>query len=193
MKPARPPLEGKARELLWPDMMRRTQEGDSAAYSQLLTEITPVLRRVVANKWRNSQDVEDIVQEILLSVHAVRRTYDPNRPFMPWLMTIAYRRIADTARQRARRNANETTVEFMPETFPNDQTKTGQEQSDDRDAVREAMSVLPDGQREAIELLKLKCLSLHEASTISGKSIPSLKVSVHRAMKAMRAHLGRKS
>lgn len=175
-----------AREQRWLELMRSAQDGDSAAYAQLLAEILPMLRRVVAHKWPVAPDVEDVVQEILMSVHTVRHTYDPARPFMPWLMTITNRRIFDAVRRRTARRANETTVDVMPETFSGDQTKTEQETSDDQEAIRRAMARLPEGQREAIELLKLQGLSLQEASAVTGKSIASLKVSVHRAIKAMR-------
>ena len=173
--------------------MRAAQDGDNAAYARLLSEILPVLRRVVAHKWRSAPDMEDVVQEILLSVHTVRHTYDPARPFMPWLMTIAIRRVYDAARRRTTRSANETTVELMPETFLGDRAKTEQETSDDQEAICRAMAQLPDGQREALELMKVRGLSLQETSVVTGKSVASLKVSVHRAMKAMREMLDQKS
>ena len=173
--------------------MRAAQDGDNVAYARLLSEILPMLRRVVAHKWPSAPDVEDVVQEILLSVHSVRHTYDPARPFMPWLMTITTRRVFDAARRRTARSANETTVDVMPETFLGDGAKTKQEISDDQEAIRRAMARLPDGQREAVELTKLQGLSLHEASAVTGKSVASLKVSVHRAIKTMREMLERKS
>lgn len=172
--------------------MRAAQDGDGRSYERLLTAILPVLRAVVSNKWRNAQDVEDIVQDVVLSVHTVRHTYDPSRPFMPWLMAITSRRIADAARKRASRGG-ETLVDTIPETFQDVSAKTGQEHSEDHEAVQNAIASLPEGQREAIDLLKLKELSLQEAAAVSGKSIVSLKVSVHRALKTMRAHLERKS
>lgn len=183
----------KAREERWRALMRAAQDGDTTAYSRLLSEILPLLRGFVRRKWRRQQDVEDIVQDILLSLHSVRQTYDPGRPFMPWLMTIAIRRIADAARRVTSRSANETTVDVMPETFDGQDTKNAQEASDDQEAIRLAMAQLPDGQREAIELTKLQGLSLQEASSRTGKSIASLKVSVHRAVKAMRQVLERKN
>lgn len=182
-----------ARELRWLELMRATQDGDNAAYAQLLYEILPMLRRVVAHKWPGAPDVEDVVQEILMSVHTVRHTYDPARPFMPWLMTIATRRIFDAARRRTARSAVETTVDVMPETFSGDHTKTEQETSDDQEAIRRAMAQLPEGQREALELVKLRGLSLQEASAVTGKSVASLKVSVHRAMRTMREILERRT
>jgi RNA polymerase sigma-70 factor (ECF subfamily) len=172
--------------------MRSTQDGDRKAYSQLLSELLPLLRRVVTQKWPNASDNEDVVQEVLVSLHTVRHTYDSSRPFMPWLMTIASRRIADAARRRYARSANETTVDVMPETFSGDDAKTEQEVNDDREALRQAMAILPDGQREAIELLKIQGLSLEEASQVTGKSVASLKVGVHRAIKRMRQSLERK-
>ncbi|WP_246721659.1 sigma-70 family RNA polymerase sigma factor [Methylosinus sp. H3A] len=181
-----------ARERRWQELMRSAQDGDNAAYAQLLSELLPMLRRVVAHKWSGMLDVEDVVQEIIISVHTVRHTYDPERPFMPWLMTIATRRSLDAARRRRVRSAIETTVDVMPETFSGDQTKTEQESSDDQEAILRAMEQLPDGQREALELLKVQGLSLREASAVTGKSIASLKVSVHRALRAMRGILERR-
>lgn len=181
------------REERWRQLMRAAQDGDNAAYAALLSEILPVLRRFVAYRWPSAPDVEDIVQEVLLSVHTVRHTYDPARPFMPWLMTIAMRRTIDAARRRTARNANETTVDAMPETFSGDGTKNEQEISDDQEAIRRALAQLPDGQRQAVELMKVKGLSLLEASAVTGKSVASLKVSVHRGLKTMREVLKRET
>jgi RNA polymerase sigma-70 factor (ECF subfamily) len=77
----------------------------------------------------------------------------------------------------------------MPETFSGDDSKSFEEVSDDQAVVQAALMSLPAGQRQAIELMKLQGLSLHEASVQTGKSIASLKVTVHRAMKAMRQAL----
>ncbi len=181
------------RENRWRALMLSAQNGDRKAYAALLSELFPVLHRFVIRKWPNTHDAEDVVQEILVSVHTVRQTYDPRRPFTPWLMTIATRRVADAARRRYARGANETTVDVMPETFIGDEAKTEQQTSDDREALRKALAILPDGQRAAIDLLKIQGLSLDEAATATGKSVGSLKVGVHRAIKTMRQALERKS
>lgn len=179
----------ETREDRWRILMRASQDGDQKSYRTLLSEVLPVLRGVVGKRWRNRQDVEDIVQDILLSVHSFRHTFNPSRPFLPWLMTIAMRRIADAARRKNARAANETTVDVMPETFSGNDTKSFEQTSDDQELVRAALTSLPPAQREAVELMKLQGLSLQEASDHTGKSIASLKVTVHRAMKAMRQAL----
>ncbi|MDE1969120.1 MAG: hypothetical protein KGI92_09445, partial [Alphaproteobacteria bacterium] len=52
-----------------------------------------------------------------------------------------------------------------------------------------AVASLPARQREAVRLLKLRGLSLAEASAESGTSVAALKVNVHRAIKALRKRL----
>src|SRR5689334_14326828 len=76
-------------------LMKRAQAGDAAAYVELLNEITPILRRTIRRQraFLSTEDIEDLVQEVLLSVHAVRATYDPSRPFIPWLFAITKNRL----------------------------------------------------------------------------------------------------
>jgi RNA polymerase sigma-70 factor, ECF subfamily len=56
-------------------------------------------------------------------------------------------------------------------------------------ALQAAIEALPEGQRQAIQLLKLKELSLKEASLATGMSVAALKVASHRAIKRLRALL----
>lgn len=169
------------------DLMGSAQKGDSAAYRRLLEEITPLLQRTVRRKraFLQRQDTDDIVQNILLAVHSARATYDPRRPFLPWLMAIVRNQIADSARRYSRRVANETIVDEIPETFSGDGAKGYDEAYGDQEALNIAISVLPRGQRRAIEMLKLKEMTLKEAAAASGMSVPALKVAVHRAMRAL--------
>src|SRR2546421_2162566 len=101
------------------ELMRAAQAGDAAAYVRLLEEITPRLRNIVRAQRRflETEDIEDLVQDVLLSVHAVRATYDPQRPFIPWLLAIMRNRLADGGRRHARGAAHEVSVENLAVTF----------------------------------------------------------------------------
>jgi RNA polymerase sigma-70 factor (ECF subfamily) len=181
--------ETKDRELC--ALMRSAQDGDRAAYVALLQEVLPIVKRVVQSRigFLSASDREDIVQEILLSLHAARATYDPERPFTPWLMTIIHNRMVDNARRYSRRSANEVLVDELPAHVADDGADRATNAYGDPEALREAVKSLPKGQRTAIELLKLREMSLKEASAASGMSISALKVSVHRAIKTLRASL----
>src|SRR5271166_4010768 len=173
------------------DCMRSAQDGDNFAYVRLLEEVTPLLRQTVRRHrtFLQPADVEDLVQDILLSLHAVRATYDPGRPFLPWLLAIARNRVADGARRYVRRSANEVAVEQLPVTFAEDGANVPGDAYGDAEALRQAMRQLPPGQREAIEMLKLREMSLREAAATTGLSIAALKVAVHRGVKALRKAL----
>jgi RNA polymerase sigma-70 factor (ECF subfamily) len=172
-------------------LMQRAQAGDASAYAELLTGVTPLLRRDIRRRHRflQPQDAEDLVQDVLLSLHVVRATYDPARPFWPWLMAIAHNRMVDSVRKQARRSANEVTVDTPPETFAEEATNRPGEGYGDPEALRRAMQRLPPGQRQAIELVKMREMSLKEASAASGMSVAALKVAVHRGVGALRKAL----
>jgi RNA polymerase sigma-70 factor (ECF subfamily) len=171
--------------------MRAAQGGDGAAYALLLKEVTPLLRRSVHRRLQvlRPQEIEDLVQDILLSLHVVRATYDPGRPFLPWLFGIVHHRIADHARRYARHEAHEVATETCPVTFATEATNTGEETYRDPEALTHAIQALPRGQREAVEMLKLREISLKEAAAASGMSVSALKVAAHRAIKALRRAL----
>jgi len=175
------------RDIDWSILMARAQDGDGAAYYRLLHEIVPYLRALAARRHRNPNDVEDAVQDILLTIHSIRQTYDPARPFGPWLVTIAHRRFVDRLRRQGRVRARETPLTTEHETFS--EPRANLEESTARHELEGAIDHLPPRQQQAIRLLKLKEMSLKEAAAASGKSITSLKVNTHRALKSLRKML----
>jgi RNA polymerase sigma factor (sigma-70 family) len=172
-------------------LMQAAQAGDTEAYAQLLREIMPRIRRIVCRYARtpSDEDVEDLVQDVVLSVHAVRATYDPQRPFMPWLVAITRNRLVDEARRSARRAAHELHLADLDVTFPHRDANPATAVYGDPEALQQAIQALPRGQRHAIELLKLRGLSLKEAAAASGTGIGALKTATHRAMNALRKML----
>ena len=173
-------------------LMRAAQDGDAAAYRELLHAVTPRIRRIVERQrgFAGIAEVEDLVQDILLSLHKVRATYDAARPFMPWLLAIVRHRLADGARRYARTTAREVALEDIDLTFVVEATNPLEEGAADAQTLRDAVRSLPPRQRVAIQLLKLQGLSLNEASAATGMKVGALKVATHRAMASLRRALG---
>ncbi|MFP4592413.1 sigma-70 family RNA polymerase sigma factor [Ralstonia sp.] len=165
--------------------MARAQGGDREAYRRLLEGLTPYLRALAVRHLQDRSDIEDTVQDVLLTLHMVRHTYDPARPFGPWLVAIAHRRIVDGLRRRGRIGMHETVLDTELETFSADETNLLEEAAD-AGVVHDAVARLPKGQREAIQMLKLEEMSLKEAAAASGTSVAALKVATHRALKTLR-------
>ena len=174
----------------WSGLMARAQNGDRLAYRTLLEEMTPYLRMLAARCFREPSDAEDAVQDVLLTIHAVRHTYDPGRPFGPWLVAIAHRRIIDRLRRQIRVRSREIELSTEHETFlPDAANFHFDDSSADSAALHEAIATLAPDQRLAINLLKLKEMSLKEAALASGRSVSALKVATHRAIKSLRKRL----
>lgn len=172
----------------FPDWMEAAQNGDGEAYARLLAAVLPAVRRMVARRRPGAVDNEDVVQEVLLTLHGIRHTYDPSRPFLPWLAAIVARRCADAARGEMRRVRRTSPLDDLPETIgavePNMIAMDGR-------ALGRALAELPEGQRRAVELIKLREMSLAEASAVTGMSQGALKVAVHRAIKALKGLMER--
>lgn len=169
-------------------LMRAAQWGDEAAYRALLEEVALRMRRLVCARapWLGRADVEDIVQDILLALHTARATWDPTRPFMPWIAGIARNRLADHARRYTRRQAFDQAAQDLAEVFSTTPGQTHAEGVVNLMSVRRAMDGLTTGERDAFELVRLRQMSMAEAAEKQGSTPGAVKVAVHRATRKLR-------
>jgi len=174
-------------------LMAAAQAGDKTAYETLLRDVVPLIRAVARRQGVAPDQVDDVVQEVLLTIHRARQTYDPTRSFNAWLRVIAERRAIDLLRQSGRRGAREVHAPIAFENYADDgaDPARGLHQEDDAGRVNAALASLPPRQREAVEHLVLNERSLAEASAETRRSKGSLKVNLHRALKALRGNVER--
>jgi RNA polymerase sigma-70 factor (ECF subfamily) len=174
----------------WESLLAAAQNGDGEAYRIFLHAVLPFARSVARRQARSDELVEDIVQEALLTVHRVRHTYQPGRPVRPWLAAIVSRRAIDAVRRRGRIAARELFDPGGYETFA-DPAANKEEAAASAAELSKMMEELTPRQKEALELVKIREMSLAEASSASGQSIASLKVNIHRAIRRMQRSLKR--
>jgi RNA polymerase sigma-70 factor (ECF subfamily) len=161
--------------------MACAQAGDREAYRAILEDIGPLLLGWLRRWLADSPDLSDVYQDTLVHLHRARHTYDPGRPFEPWLFAIARHCAADHARRR-RQRAWEVLMDEIPD--------VAAESDPDRRALADALRSLPRPQREAFSMLKLEGLSVGAAAVRAGVTPGALKVRAHRAYKALKALLG---
>lgn len=171
----------------WRSLMVSAQGGDAEAYSRLLTEILPFVRSLVRARLRDDPHVDDVTQEVLLSIHTARHTYRPERPLLPWVRTIARNAATDWLRRRARQLARLSDVEAA------ELPAAAREAPPQRlpASLERALEHLPDGQRQAVVLLKVEGLSVAEAAQRVGITEGALKLRAHRGYRLLRDLLGR--
>jgi RNA polymerase sigma factor (sigma-70 family) len=172
-------------------LMVAAQAGDRAAYEILLRDCIPFIKRVARGQRVRPDCIDDVVQETLLTIHRARQTYDPNRSFTAWLRTIAQRRAIDGLRRGGRREAREVYAPFAYENHsdPSGESAETAFEIDRTEILNSAVKKLAARQREAVRHLALQGQSLAQAATATGRSIGSLRVNWHRALKTLRAQL----
>ncbi|WBY16559.1 sigma-70 family RNA polymerase sigma factor [Erythrobacteraceae bacterium WH01K] len=160
-------------------LMRKSQLGDKRAYAVLLDECAAWLQRNFPKRVPRHQ-LDDLVQDVLVSLHRKRASWDPDRAFMPWLAAIARYRWVDHLR-RVYRSAED---ELRDADAPHDS---------EEEAVMARMSLdrlfvqLPEKQADVIELVTIEGLSIAEAPRRTGQSESLVKVNIHRGLKKLSA------
>ena len=183
--------QGDAADAEWSALMVAAQAGDKAAYGRLLRECTPLIRRVV-RRGLTPDRVDDVVQDVLFTIHRARHAYDPARSFSAWVVTIAQRRAVDLMRNRGRHDHREVHNPLAYEAYADgavDHDRDGLLEQNDG-TLKAALADLPPRQREAVEVLALRQMSLDEAAEATGVKKGALKVSLHRALKSLRERFG---
>lgn len=160
-------------------LMAASQHGDKTAYRRLLGECETWLKRYYARKIGH-ETLDDLVQETLMSLHAKRATYDPRRPFLPWLAAIARYRWIDHLRKAYRKKeVAELNEEIAAD--PSDPAIGA------RLGIEKLLKLIPEKQALAIQLVKIQGYSIAEASAQTGQSESAVKVNIHRGIKRMAA------
>ena len=88
------PVTGELRNL-----MILAQMGDENAYQSLLEKLYPLTEKHLTRSIKNHALREEVVQDVLLSVHLARNSYNPELTFEAWFYSIVKRRSIDYLRK----------------------------------------------------------------------------------------------
>jgi RNA polymerase sigma-70 factor (ECF subfamily) len=168
-------------------LMSRAQTGDKDAYASLLILAAAAVKRLIRGKWGEVSWADDAVQETLMSIHRARHTFDPARPFVPWLYAIAQNRVIDVARRERRIGGREMGADELPEPPPAPLTAPSMI---DPDRIRAALASLPTRQRDVIVGMKYGGETVKEVGARLGMSDAMVKITAHRGYKVLRRLLG---
>jgi RNA polymerase sigma-70 factor (ECF subfamily) len=178
-------MKNAAREEEWASWMRSAIAGNSRAYHKLLTAITPHLRVIVRRRCDQfgapTSEAEDVVQEVLLAIHLKRGTWDPARPLGPWLSALVRNKLVDSLRRRGRRI--DIPLEDVEATLENDERLSASDRMD----VEQILAKLGDRQRTIVQSISIEGTSVRETADGLKMTEVAVRVSLHRALKALAA------
>jgi RNA polymerase sigma-70 factor (ECF subfamily) len=175
-------------------LIDRISRRDRAAFSDLYDRYAGVLYSTILRILNNTEEAEDVLQEVFLQIWDKAPIYDPGlgKPFN-WAMTMARHKAIDRLRALRRRyvfigeitmEAEEQSSEFRSgrapaEVFGPDQTAL----------VRSAVSTLPLEQRQAIEMAFLGGMTQNEIAETLRQPLGTIKARIRRGMLKLRQTL----
>jgi RNA polymerase sigma-70 factor (ECF subfamily) len=168
----------------WAVWMRAAMTGDADAYRQLLASVAPHVRAVARSRCRRlgaESEAEDVVQEVLLTIHLKRGTWDQSRPIGPWVAAITRNKLIDVLRRRGRR-VSVPIEEVMDSLQAEDQTP--ELSAHELDTLLGHLKVQ---QREIVKSISLNGNSIRETADRLQMSEGAIRVALHRALKALGA------
>lgn len=170
-------------EVEWATLFQAANAGDPAAYERFLREVAPVLRGIVRARGRliPAHSHEDIVQEVLLAIHAKRHTWDPTRPVRPWLFAIARHKVADAFRARGARVELDIAdfAEILAAEPGADPTAAGD--------IERLLDLLDPRAAEIVRAVGLDGEATEATGTRLRMSEGAVRVALHRAMRRLSA------
>lgn len=158
-------------------LMAATQNGDKAAGNVLLTEVGVWLERYFRRRVP-PHSIDDLVQDVLIAFYTKRATWDPARPFLPWLAAIARYRWVDHLRKVYKHDSKELMEDDAVEDSEEEVVLA-------RVSLDRLFGQIPEKQAEVIEMVKISGLSIREAAEKTGQSESLVKVNIHRGLKKL--------
>ncbi len=173
-----------AEEAQYQQWMIAAQAGDNKAYRTLLLEVEQLSQRYLTSRVTSMSDRNDITQEILLSIHKARHTYEGTKPFFPWMYAIFNYRLKDYLRRHYRKAQREAEE---PEHPVEDSNAINAEEALEKHQLSEKLlSCLKPKQRSIIEMLYMQGNSAQEVSEKMNISVANVRTTAHRAMNEMK-------
>jgi RNA polymerase sigma-70 factor (ECF subfamily) len=167
----------------WAVWMRAAMTGDAGAYRQLLVSLAPRLRAVARSRCRSlgapEDEIEDLVQEVLLTIHLKRGTWDQLRPIGPWVAAITRNKLIDVLRRRGRH------ITVPIEDFVD--SLQAEDQSPELPAreIDSLLARLRPQQREIVRSISLDGSSIRETADRLQMTEGAVRVTLHRALKTL--------
>lgn len=163
--------------------------GSGNAFDALARPLRPRLVFALGRETRCRADAEDAAQAALLRLWEKLELWDPQRPFMPWCFTVAFRCLRDQqrrAKRRIRSGAATGHDRADPRPGPAEATAAGEE-TDRVWAV--ARGVLSATAWTELWLHYGEGLTPTEIARATGRPAVAVRVGLHRARKRLAPHL----
>jgi RNA polymerase sigma-70 factor, ECF subfamily len=168
-------------------LIARTLAGDLEAYAALVDRYRAAVFSLAYRMTGSRDRADDLAQDAFLRAYNALDSFDRQRPFRPWMLTIAANLCKEDLRRRARSGEEELPEELPAVGSGNADDPYGTAQRKETQVmVHRALGRLPDTQRLVTILVYLQGLSLEQVSEMLGQPVNTVKSHAHRARARLR-------
>ena len=180
-------------------LVQALQRGDTGAVEALLDRYGGWIYRVARRLLNDPRDVEEVTQDVLLTVVRKIQTFKGEAAFSSWLYRIAVN--AAYQRLRAKRARPEVSLEPFLRVFDDEgryiepvvdwssKLNDPAVAEETRAAIERSLSRLPEEYRVVIQLHDVEELPNEEVAATLGLTVAAVKSRVHRARLFLRQEL----
>ena len=165
-------------------LLRRAQRGDPDAFEQLMTPLEKMIWRVCWHYTGDREAASDCGQDAMVRIWQGIGKYRGDCAFETWVYRVAANCCMDFLRKK-KRDKSESVEPLREQGFdPADPSPGTEEQvvaEDEHRRLREAITQLPEEQREALILTQLQKVPYEEAALLLNVSEGTIKSRVNRA------------
>ena len=171
-------------------LVRRSLQGDGAAFGVLVRRYERLVFHVAGGFLRDRGEVEDVAQEAFLKAYEALSRFRADAPFGPWIAQIATRLCYDRLRGRRRRQEVAWADLSWSEQAAARGLAVGGMNTEDaaasRDLAERALAALPPKDRQALILADALGHTAAEAGQMMGCTALAVRLRLHRARRAAR-------
>ncbi len=165
-------------ETRWRQLIADAQKGNNESYQTLLLELDTFLRRYCGAIIKNWSKNEDLSQECLVAIHKARMTYDPARPFLPWVKAIVRNKSIDWIRKEVKQIEREILID---ETKAQGSTKD-LDSTENNIVFENLIKLLDEKYQQPILLTKIYGYTEKEVGKKLNLSESAVKIRIHRGV-----------
>jgi RNA polymerase sigma-70 factor (ECF subfamily) len=179
-------------------LMLRVQEGDLAAFEQLVEKYKQPVMNLVVRSLHDPAEAEDLAQNVFIQVYKSAGRYKPKAKFSTWLFTIARNLCLNEVRRRARHPADSLDATHAENAdliwrqigdAKRDSPTEALLQAELEQRVESALGRLPEQQRTALLLYRNEQMSYEEIAVVLGCTLSATKSLIHRARETLKSLL----
>jgi len=171
--------------------LEQALQGDRVAFGHLVQAYERPVYNLAYRMLGDPVEAEDAAQETFLRAYARLATYQPERKFINWLLSIASHHCVDRLRRSGRAPQLSLDGPLPPGWLTSDEPRPDQAvvQKQQREQVRQMLDTLPADYRAVIVLRYWYDLSYQEIAAIMATTESAIKSRLHRARRMLAAQL----